>query len=43
MDIGNRPARGDAWTVGGVTLQSRFLLGTARYPDPQVLRDAIAA
>ncbi len=25
------------------TLQSRFLLGTAGYPSPQVLRDAIAA
>ena len=33
----------DAWQVGGVTLQSRFLLGTAGYPSPQVLRDAIAA
>ncbi len=43
MDIGNTQALADAWTVGGVTLQSRFLLGTARYPDPQVLRDAIAA
>ena len=43
METGQSQARADAWTVGGVTLQSRFLLGTARYPDPQVLREAIAA
>jgi thiazole synthase len=29
--------------LAGVALQSRFLLGTALYPSPQVLRDAIAA
>ena len=33
----------DPWHVGGATLASRFLLGTAGYPSPQVLRDAIAA
>jgi thiazole synthase len=33
----------DTWTVAGVTLASRFLLGTAGYPSPQVLGDAIAA
>ena len=33
----------DCWTVGGVELHSRFLLGTAGYPSPQVLRDAIGA
>ena len=33
----------DAWQVDGVTLSSRFLLGTAGYPSPHVLRDAIAA
>jgi thiazole synthase len=33
----------DAWQVDGVSLSSRFLLGTAGYPSPQVLRDAIAA
>ncbi|MDT8989740.1 thiazole synthase [Curvibacter sp. APW13] len=32
-----------AWQVGGRTLQSRFFLGTAGYPSPQVLQDAIAA
>lgn len=32
----------DTWHVDGVTLASRFLLGTAGYPSPQVLRDAIA-
>lgn len=34
---------GDTWQVAGVTLSSRFLLGTAGYPSPQVLRDAIVA
>ncbi len=33
----------DAWAVGEVQLDSRFLLGTAGYPSPQVLADAIAA
>ncbi|MEX8519729.1 MAG: thiazole synthase [Leptothrix sp. (in: b-proteobacteria)] len=31
------------WTLYGVPLASRLLLGTAGYPSPQVLRDAIAA
>ena len=29
--------------IGGAELQSRFFLGTAGYPSPQVLQDAIAA
>jgi len=29
--------------LAGVALRSRFLLGTAGYPSPQVLRDAISA
>ncbi|HEU4460068.1 MAG TPA: thiazole synthase [Methylibium sp.] len=33
----------DAWTVYDTPLASRFLLGSAGYPSPQVLRDAIAA
>ena len=33
----------DTWQVGDVTLQSRFMLGSAGYPSPQVLREAIAA
>lgn len=33
----------DAWTPYGVELRSRFLLGTAGYPSPQVLADSIAA
>ncbi|MCA0176599.1 MAG: thiazole synthase [Proteobacteria bacterium] len=33
----------DALTVYGTPLASRFLLGTAGYPSPQVLRGAIAA
>lgn len=32
-----------SWTVAGVTLQSRLLMGTARYPSPQVLVDAVQA
>ncbi|HMN20734.1 MAG TPA: thiazole synthase [Ottowia sp.] len=35
--------RDDAWFVGEVALSSRFLLGTARYPSPRVLADAMAA
>jgi thiazole synthase len=31
------------WHIGGRTLTSRFFLGTASYPSPQVLQDAIAA
>jgi len=33
----------DTWKVGDTELASRFLLGTAGYPSPQVLCDAIAA
>ena len=33
----------DLWQVGDVTLHSRFLLGTAGYPSPKVLHDAIVA
>ncbi len=33
----------DAWHAAGVALQSRLLLGTSRYPSPQVLDDAVAA
>ena len=33
----------DSWSVGDVRLTSRFLLGTAKYPSPRVLADAIAA
>ncbi|HEU4620828.1 MAG TPA: thiazole synthase [Burkholderiaceae bacterium] len=33
----------DTWRVGDVALTSRFLLGTASYPSPQVLADAIVA
>lgn len=33
----------DLWRVGEVELTSRFLLGTAQYPSPQVLADAMAA
>lgn len=33
----------DPWTVGGLTLQSRVLLGTSRYPSLQTLLDSIDA
>ncbi len=33
----------DSWRVDGVSLQSRFLLGTAGYPSPRTLHDAIVA
>ena len=33
----------DRWCVAGTELHSRFLLGTAGYPSPQALHDAIAA
>jgi thiazole synthase len=33
----------DSWQIGETTLHSRFLLGTAGYPSPQVLREAIEA
>ncbi|MFT4100118.1 MAG: thiazole synthase [Burkholderiaceae bacterium] len=32
-----------SWRVGGVELSSRFFLGTAGYPSPQVLQQAIDA
>ncbi len=32
-----------SWQIGDITLHSRFLLGTAQYPSPQVLQDAIEA
>ena len=42
--LGAAPARAaDTWSVGDIALTSRFLLGTAGYPSPQVLREAIAA
>lgn len=31
----------DSFSIGGVQLQSRFLMGTAGYPSPQVLQSAI--
>ena len=37
------PRPDDAWQVAGVTLTSRFLVGTAGYPSPQVLREALRA
>src|SRR5690606_26233093 len=33
----------DPWTLYGRTFSSRFLIGTALYPSPQVMRDAILA
>ena len=36
-------AEGNAWHIGGRTLTSRFFLGTASYPSPEVLQAAITA
>jgi thiazole synthase len=33
----------DPWHVGNIALNSRFMLGTARYPTPQLLGQAIVA
>ena len=33
----------DVWHIGSTPLHSRFLLGTAGYPSPDVLRQAIEA
>lgn len=40
-DVKN-PDATDFWQVGDVVLKSRFLLGTAGYPSPQVLAESIA-
>lgn len=37
------PAGTDTFHIAGVELTSRFFLGTASYPSPQVLQQAIAA
>ena len=36
-------AAADPWTVGGVTLTSRVLLGTSRYPSLQSMLDSVEA
>lgn len=33
----------DTWTLYGKTFRSRFLIGTALYPSPQLMREAIVA
>lgn len=39
----NTLASPDTWRIGDTELRSRFLLGTAGYPSPETLRDAIHA
>ena len=39
----HRPPSTDPWTVAGLTLGSRVLLGTSRYPSLQVLLDCLDA
>lgn len=34
---------GSPWEIGGKTLNSRLLIGSALYPSPQVMQDAIRA
>jgi thiazole synthase len=43
MAFDNTPSSDDVFVLADVPLRSRFLLGTAGYPSPQVLRDAIVA
>ena len=43
MNTTQDSSQADTWKVGDVLLHSRLLLGTARYPSPQVLHDAIIA
>jgi len=43
MTPASPPAPDDSWRIGDTVLQSRFLLGTAGYPSPEVLREAIVA
>ena len=40
---GDPGTEADRWGVAGLTLRSRLVLGTARYPSTQVLLDALAA
>lgn len=39
----SKPAAGAGLSLYGVTLSSRLLLGTSRYPSPQVMQDAVVA
>ena len=39
----HHPPSTDPWTVAGLTLHSRVLLGTSRYPSLQVLLDCLDA
>lgn len=40
---GGADERDDLWNVGGLTLRSRVLLGTSRYPSLQSLLDSVEA
>ena len=37
----NPDQRSDGWEVYNVPLQSRFLIGSAQYPSPLILRQAV--
>lgn len=43
MNTHSPMALNDSWQIDQVVLHSRFLLGTAGYPSPQLLHDAIVA
>ena len=43
MSALNATLNPSAWHAYGVTLNSRLLLGTAGYPSPQALHEAIVA
>ena len=40
---GSASATEDTWTVYGKTLSSRFFIGTALYPSPEVMQQSIKA
>lgn len=43
LSIVHRPPSSDRWSVAGLTLGSRVLLGTSRYPSLQVFLDSLDA
>lgn len=43
MNAAGSQALTDSWQLYGKSFDSRFLIGTALYPSPQIMRDAIVA
>jgi thiazole synthase len=42
-DVVDEEKCGDFWTVGGLELRSRLLLGTSGFPNPEVMLESLAA